>query len=294
MDKVTYLIKTFSRTKRKDYENYILNALWQRIDCLNIRPVTQQYVRVSADKYYLIDLFFPQINMGIEVDEAFHKKTIESDLKRVLTMEQKLSAVREDRLFEVKRIDATLPLQALTERIQDVAEEIKAKIIAYDIKKWDTDVSVKEWIEKNGFLSIDDFYRFRLITDVANQLFFKKYKGYQQAGFNMTVADKSVEVWFPTISTGEKEEHNQWLNYLDDSWCVLTEKNIRQDGKAAYHDVGELRIVFAKIRDHFGKFSYRYIGNFKLDSISADLKIRKYTKISEKVYIDYKKETITI
>ena len=38
MGKVEYLIKTFSRTKRKDYENYILNAVWQKIDCLDLRP----------------------------------------------------------------------------------------------------------------------------------------------------------------------------------------------------------------------------------------------------------------
>lgn len=27
-----YLIRTFSRTKRKDYENYILNAIWHKLD----------------------------------------------------------------------------------------------------------------------------------------------------------------------------------------------------------------------------------------------------------------------
>ena len=66
MDKVEYLIKTFSRTKRKDYENYILNAVWQKIDCLDLRPVTQQYVKGHDNEYYLIDLYFPQINIGVE------------------------------------------------------------------------------------------------------------------------------------------------------------------------------------------------------------------------------------
>lgn len=88
MDKLEYLIKTFSRTKRKDYENYILNAIWQKIDCLDIRPVTQQYVKGDNNEYYLIDLYFPQLNIGVEVDEAFHKKNIESDLKRELTMKK--------------------------------------------------------------------------------------------------------------------------------------------------------------------------------------------------------------
>ena len=42
-EKTRYLIKTLSRTKRKDYENYVVNAIWNRIS-KKIRPVTQQYV----------------------------------------------------------------------------------------------------------------------------------------------------------------------------------------------------------------------------------------------------------
>jgi very-short-patch-repair endonuclease len=231
MDKVEYLIKTFSRTKRKDFENYILNAIWQKIDCVDIRPVTQQYVKGDDNKYYLIDLYFPQINVGVEVDEAFHKKNSGSDLKRELTIEEKLSSVRKDSLFELKRIDATLPLQKLTKRIDTVSAEIKEKIVDEKITRWDTDVSIKEQIDKKGYVSVDDFYRFRLITDVANQLFFKNYRGYQQASFIITIDDELAQVWFPTISTKEKEEHSQWLNYLNEDWSVITEKNIREDGK---------------------------------------------------------------
>lgn len=50
-----YLIKTFSRTKRKDFENYILNSIWNKLNRLDIQPVTQQYVRTVEGKYHLID-----------------------------------------------------------------------------------------------------------------------------------------------------------------------------------------------------------------------------------------------
>ncbi|PRY81416.1 AbaSI family restriction endonuclease [Alkalibacterium olivapovliticus] len=292
MDKVEYLIKTFSRTRRKDYENYILNAVWQKINFLNMRPVTQQYVKGENNEYYLIDLYFPQINVGVEVDEAFHKNNIESDLKRELTIEEKLSSIREASLFELKRIDATLPLQNLMERIDIVAAEIKEKIVDMKISKWDTDVSIKERIKKNGYLSIDDFYRFRVITDVANQLFFKNYKGYQKASFVVNVDDEVAQVWFPTISTEAKEEHNQWLNYLNEDWSVITEENIREDGKTTNHQIGDLRVVFAKIKDNFGKFSYRYIGNFRLEEISEDNKVRRYQKVSDRLYINYENEQL--
>lgn len=70
--------------------------------------------------------------------------------------------------------------------------------------------------------------------------------------------------------------------------------NIREDGKAVNHDLGKLRIVFAKIKDSFGIFSYRYIGNFRVMEISKDKKYRIYKKVSDRLYIDYEKEKLEI
>ena len=71
-DKQEYLYRMFSHhTKDKEKENYVVNAIWQRLDDLNIKPVTQQYVHISkSNRYALIDLYFPQINYGVECDEA--------------------------------------------------------------------------------------------------------------------------------------------------------------------------------------------------------------------------------
>ena len=294
MDKVEYLIKTFSRTKRKDYENYILNAVWQKIDCLDLRPVTQQYVKGHENEYYLIDLYFPQINVGVEVDEAFHKNNVKSDLKRELTIEEKLSSIREESLFELKRIDATLPLKELSERIAIISAEVKEKVAEKKITHWDTDVSIKNQVMEKGYISVDEFYRFRLITDVANQLFFKKHKKYQQGSIKITVDGRPAQVWFPTISTESKEEHSQWLNYLNEDWSIIKEKNIRRDGKKITNEVGELRVVFARMKDSFGKFNYRYIGNFELKEISEDSNSREYRKVSDRLYIDYENEKLSM
>ena len=74
MDKLTYLAKTLSRTNRKDYENFVINAIWNRLGRDDIQPVSQQYVRNHADARRFIDLYFPQLNIGIECDEGHHRK----------------------------------------------------------------------------------------------------------------------------------------------------------------------------------------------------------------------------
>ena len=63
--KLEYLVKTFSRANKKDYENYNLTGIWHRLNILDIKPVIQQYVKLIDGTYALIDLYFPQINLGV-------------------------------------------------------------------------------------------------------------------------------------------------------------------------------------------------------------------------------------
>jgi hypothetical protein len=71
-----YLIKTLSRTSRKDYENYVINSIWTKLGNSEIEIVSQQYINDPKDKrkHYFIDLYFPALKIGIECDEAHHKK----------------------------------------------------------------------------------------------------------------------------------------------------------------------------------------------------------------------------
>lgn len=101
-----YLVRTLSRTKKKDYENYIINAIWHKLGRLDIQPVTQQYVKRTDGRYALIDLYFPQINIGIECDEEFHIINEEHDKKREIKMEEMQVSYDETADFKLYRIRA--------------------------------------------------------------------------------------------------------------------------------------------------------------------------------------------
>lgn len=60
-------MKTSSLANRKDYENYVINRIWSLLDDPEIKPVSQWYA--------LIDLYFPQLNIGIECNEFHHTQT---------------------------------------------------------------------------------------------------------------------------------------------------------------------------------------------------------------------------
>lgn len=117
--KQRYLYRMFSHhTKDKEMENYVVNAIWARLDDLNVKPVTQQYVR-RPNGYALIDLYFPQINYGVECDEAYHKDNTLKDAAREIDLQTALSACSEDGLT-IRRVDATLDADALHARIREI------------------------------------------------------------------------------------------------------------------------------------------------------------------------------
>ncbi|MFT4258812.1 AbaSI family restriction endonuclease [Microbacterium sp.] len=72
IDRLEYLARTLSRTKRKDYENYVINAVWNRLDTetrSKLKPVSQQTIRTRDGTLRYIDLLFPQLNLAIECDD---------------------------------------------------------------------------------------------------------------------------------------------------------------------------------------------------------------------------------
>ncbi|MBP5311757.1 MAG: restriction endonuclease, partial [Clostridia bacterium] len=93
--KVTYIAKTLSRTKRKDYENYVVNAIWNRVNNAGLVPVTQQYVRDRDGNRFFIDMYFPQLKIGIECDEGYHTDKDQKirDAERELTINDVLTQV---------------------------------------------------------------------------------------------------------------------------------------------------------------------------------------------------------
>lgn len=79
MEKLEHLALMLNkRTKGKKYENFVINSIYTKIANPDLIPITQQYVKnpnyseTNKKKYYLLDLYFPQIKYGIEVDKSHH------------------------------------------------------------------------------------------------------------------------------------------------------------------------------------------------------------------------------
>lgn len=290
MDKLEYLIKTLSRTKKKDYENYVVNSIYQKLNNYDIKPVTQQYVKTSDDNYRLIDLYFPQINVGVECDESHHENQKEADKIRTLSIEKKLSARMIGNDYKEFRIDVNKPFEQVNAEIDSVVSEIKEIINGTLVEPWEE--KIFDSILEKKELSINDNYRFYKVVDVLNNLFFFNYNpNFSFRSFFKYKKDENIKLWFPTITDKGKINKNGWINEINDDWTIITETNIDWNEESASLS-DEYRIIFAKIVDEFGRKSYRYIGNFQ--SYKIENKKKYYKRVSTSIKIDANLEQINL
>lgn len=80
--KYEYLIEQIHRTAYKKHEAFIIGKLLHDEELADLMPVTQHYVRRMDSGYALIDLFYPQLNVAVEIDEPHHMGYVESDRQR--------------------------------------------------------------------------------------------------------------------------------------------------------------------------------------------------------------------
>lgn len=283
VDKREYLIKTLSRTKRKDYENYVIGAIWHRLNNLEIKPVSQQYVQRSDGKYALLDLYFPQINLGIECDEAYHEQNVEPDKIREAKVEQALSALQTGKDFTLIRINANTGINEFEKQINDAVEQIKSLYKKYGCPKWSEEKDSIEQVLDSGVLSLYDNLQFAKIIDIA-KCFGRDYKAMQASTFFL---DKNTVVWCPKLAiemNGELKAPSAagWLNVLSEQWDTITTivpEDKEQHEKYRQPDLRAL--VFAQSKNTLGQTSYRFLGVYAFEKSEDNHKKVTYKRIAE-------------
>lgn len=85
-----HLKKSKKNFRVKKHENYVITALLHDERLRDLKPVTQYYVPLSDSKYALLDLYYPQINLAIEVDEPHHLEHKDEDDAREKAIKDKL------------------------------------------------------------------------------------------------------------------------------------------------------------------------------------------------------------
>ena len=286
--KVIYLVRTLSRTKRKDYENYIVNAIWNRLNDDTLEIVTQQYIHNPTNpkkdrdgkekKHYFIDLYFPALKIGIECDEAHHlnEENIKSDKEREASIYDALHEIDSDGYTPI-HIDVAKTYQEVQGQIDGAVKTIEQKRAEIKPPKWEIETA-EEYYGKRSEITIFDKVGFKTINQACNILFSTGYEEQSGGAKNSfftpcTFANteyNGYKVWFPQLAV--RDENGEpiststagWKNQLIKNGKELIQDKDNEELMGSKHDLKK-RIVFAKFKDPLGDNGYKFVGIFELE-----------------------------
>lgn len=262
-----YVFRQIAKTNKKKYENYVVTRIIHLVNDLSLKFVTQQCVTNENGKWYLSDLYFPQLNIFIEVDEVHHLKNEELDKIRDADFEVATGGrtiricVSQDKNNEYKEFS----IEKINIQIDEVVLDIKKQ---YNIIKkqenfipWDieNEYDPNTWIEQ-GYIDVADKVAFRTIVDACRCMGLN-YNGYYRAGAKHPYEENTV-IWFPKLY-----ENKNWNNSYDDIEHKIVTKNktnFKKHVESVLNDKFKRRIVFAHVKDNLGDIKYRFRGVFEL------------------------------
>jgi very-short-patch-repair endonuclease len=262
MTKLEFISRQFKKAENKKFEHYVITRIWHLLNDTRVKFVTQQFV-TRPEGRALTDMFFPQLEIHIEVDEGFHKKQIDADQIREADI---INATG----HQILRIDVTKDIEEINEDIDKIVDLIKTKIEkSPDLKIWDlsAEQNPQTYIER-GFIDLKDDVAFRTIVDAVN-CFGCNHKEFQLAGKKHPKENGKV-IWFPKLYKNDK-----WNNQISDDENTIVERHeFDQEAKKHIKKIVEkefhTRIVFARVKSPLGDIMYRFKGEYKLDLEATD------------------------
>ena len=297
LTKSEFILKQLNKAKNKMYEGYVVHRLFTHLQPYDLRFSCQQYVKLANGKYALLDMFFPDLNVQIEIDEGHHnsKKGMQSDEERQLSVEKTIANLnslqrngiytlsKDLQVFRIKIFNKSTPksIEEIDQDIDMIVQEIKAIIDQVNPGPWNygEEYSYKKYLNKT-LITVSDNVQLRYISDVINLFGGKKdgtqFVSEQAKGFDRLrhFHDREIYYWCP------QKGHKTWGNQLINDGLNIREKRIQKE-----HDGTETkRATFFKAKDNLGNEFYRFVGvfgNFKLDENGDAL----YERVSDSIEV---------
>ena len=265
--KLDYVTRIFEKTSHKRIENYVITRIWHLLDSDEIKIMHQQFVNRGQGQRALTDLYFPQINYHIEVDEEYHTSNQEHDRNREAEIiAQTGHTVRRINCSNV--IDLTEIHKQIVAIVNEITALVKQRKELGSFIPWHLDELTPQFWKNRGIIRVEDNVNLTKIDDIG-ELFNVRIinRGFLKAGAARYDKDGFSEVWWPSAA-----KRSNWENKFSDDFEIITERNL-DTSKAEAHVRGAVtnipnfkRIVFFKYRDNLGFDYYKFVGCFKLNT----------------------------
>ena len=291
MKKDEFITRSLAKLTHKRWELFVVSRIIHSILDEEIEFVCQQHVRLPQGDRALTDIYFPQFDLHLEVDEASHDKS--ESRKRDALREQDIIDATSHTIERIKissndsRDSGESILIDVARKTDKIIEKLLLKkfemISANEFEPWDFERKFDPWFYiERGFIDVKDNVRFRRQVDALRCFGFSK-RVYRRGSWPIN-ASGETHVWFPRLV-----EHRDWSNNLSDDGMVITERRtsggLIHDSHTDRYPVPWCtnRITFAKVKDDLGSVMYRFIGVFSLDEEQSTSRLGVFRRTHTRV-----------
>ena len=291
MTKADFITNSLSKIQHKKWELYVISRVIHLLDDLEIEFVCQQHILLGNGESAFADLFFPQFNLYVEVNEKAHASDRNKKLDAIRQHEilQAIDAtqykiqtyVEEETVSDIKLRELNLKIDCFIEILRK-EKHLLCKNRPSQFQPWDLErkYDPQTFIDR-GYLDSRDNPCFRTHRDALRC--FGYTKGHYQRATWRHPSWTRTQVWFPRFV-----KHGVWRNELSDDERQITETLLdsSQMTKHENEDQGSLiKYTFAKTKDRLGNRLYRFIGSFTFNEkklIDGKL-VRTYDLVDSKI-----------
>ena len=264
------MARLFRSIRNKRFESYAIQRIWHQLDDERVKFVTQQYFKREDGGYALADLYLPQINLVVEIDEGQHNIMENILLDTIRSQQiQAVNGARIERIPICKNLekDEWYTMTEVNNRISEVVYLIKdlIKEKGQDFCPWSGDDMLSpNYHKKKGYLAVADNDYVRNIDDAAIIFGTKAiHKGFlRAAGFDVP-GKSNLLVWLPSVN------NRLWENNLSNDGKTIWEYHKDPSKRINHiHDLinkDEARITFFREKDALGFNFYKFVGVFNID-----------------------------
>jgi hypothetical protein len=256
-----------SKINNKKYESYVVSRIVHLLNDPEIQFIPQQLVRKPDGKRYLIDLYFPQFKLAVEIDEPYHNSQVEED------------ELREREIIELTNSDfrrincgCEATLHSVHKEIDELINEIrefKKKTVGFEPYSYNNEYSVAYWLRR-GQLSVEDNAKFRTHVDVL-KLFNLDFGSHQRV--TSPLSDR-YQVWFPKLY-----KNKEWDNSITSDGKVIRQAKIN-NAKMQYGKIRKYSYVFAHETNVLGETFYKYKGLYEcIEETEYELKYSRVENV---------------
>ena len=266
MNRTEYIIRQLAKTNKKSYENYVVTRIWHLLNNLDIKFITQQHVTRPTGRA-LTDMYFPQINLHVEINEAHHFNAEGNRILNDIIREADIINATGHELINIdisKAVEGKIlvyDVSKINYQIDEVIKSIRQKFEEKKPSPWNIDAEYdpRTYIEK-GEIMVSDNVAFRTIADACN-CFGYNFHGFRKGYLRHAKEDRML--WFPKLYVND-----DWENEISLNESHIFEKRIKNPNEylenmgKGENDIKE-RLVFAKVKSNLGDVMYRFKGVYK-------------------------------